>query len=90
MTKSYFEIGGNVIELDTALPHLSSQYGDPSGVSQIAKQQAQPAVRNGRQSASPRAVTPYTGIGHPLVWLGTGVLLKGVEILVGSQPQDVY
>ena len=85
MSKSYFEIGGEIVELDIAHPHLSSSHGDPSGVSQIAKQQSKTAVRNGRKAASPRAVLPYS-YGNPFVWLGASVLIRGAQVILESQP----
>lgn len=85
MSKSYFEIGGEIVELDIAHPQLSSQHGDPSGVSQIAQQQAKPAARNGRMAASPRAVLPYS-YGNPFVWLGASVLIRGAQVILDGQP----
>lgn len=85
MTKSYFELGGHLVEVDAAHTPPSPQMHGPSGVSQIAQQQAQPAARNGRMAASPRMHRlPYTvgvGRGNPVLWLGASAILVGAQVL---------
>ena len=83
---SYFEIGGLVVtcSLDsTPSPYSSRVSGGismPSWKSRVGSGDS--------QTTSDRTVIPYTGIGNPVTWLGTHVLLKGARVLMGFREAE--
>lgn len=89
--KSYFEIGGHVVELEhgTSLPSPLSSPSSFRGAPTTKSEGATPRnkqVAGGRKGEQTNRPIPYTGIGNPVVWAGSHVLMKAANMLL---PKDV-